>query len=40
MSCLEPFLDSKGLLIYSLVFLSYHVGTLIYGRETAPAGSH
>lgn len=40
MTCMEPFLDSNGLLIYALVFLSYHVGTLIYGRETAPAGSH
>ena len=40
MTCMEPFLDSNGLLIYGLVFFSYHVGTLIHGRETAPAGSH
>ena len=39
MTWMEPFLDSNGLLIYGLVFLSYHVGTLIHGTETAPAGS-
>lgn len=40
MTTMEPFLDSNGLLIYALVFLGYHVGTLIYGKETPPAGSH
>lgn len=40
MTVMEPFLDSNGLLIYALVFLSYHVGTLIYGKDTPPAGAH
>lgn len=40
MTTMEPFLDSNGLLIYALVILGYHVGTLIYGKDTAPAGAH
>ena len=40
MTSMEPFLDSNGLLIYALVFLGYHVGTLIAGKETPPAGAH
>ena len=40
MTTMEPFLDSNGLLIYALVVLGYHVGTLIYGKDTAPAGAH
>ena len=40
MTPMEPFLDSNGLLVYALVFLGYHVGTLIYGNETPPEGSH
>lgn len=38
MTTMEPFLDLSGLLIYALVFLGYHVGTLIAGVDTAPAG--
>lgn len=40
MTTMEPFLDSNGLLIYALVFLGYHVGTLIYGKDSPPAGAH
>jgi hypothetical protein len=29
MTTMEPFLDSNGLMLYALVFLGYHVGTLI-----------
>jgi O-antigen ligase len=29
MTTMEPFLDSSGLMLYALVFLGYHVGTLI-----------
>lgn len=39
MTTMEPFLDSNGLLIYGLVFLGYHVGTLIAGKDTAPLGA-
>ena len=39
MTTMEPFLDSNGLLIYALVFLGYHVGTLISGQDTAPLGA-
>ena len=38
MTTMEPFLDSNGLLIYALVFLGYHIGTLISGTDTAPLG--
>lgn len=36
MTVMEPYLDSNGLLIYALIFLGYHVGTLIHGKETPP----
>lgn len=36
MQVVEPYLDSNGLLIYALIFLGYHVGTLIHGKETPP----
>lgn len=36
MTTMEPYHDSNGLLIYGLVILGYHVGTLIQGKETAP----
>lgn len=39
MTTMEPFLDSNGLLIYALVFLGYHIGTLISGTDTAPLGA-
>lgn len=39
MTVMEPYLDSNGLLIYALIFLGYHVGSLIHGRETAPIGA-
>lgn len=39
MTTMEPFLNLSGLLIYALVFLGYHVGTLIAGVDTAPAGA-
>lgn len=39
MMSMESYLDSNGLLIYALIFLGYHVGTLIHGKETAPAGA-
>lgn len=39
MMSMESYLDSNGLLIYALIFLGYHVGTLIYGREVPPAGA-
>lgn len=38
MMSMESYLDSNGLLVYALIFLGYHVGTLICGKETAPAG--
>lgn len=38
MMSMESYLDSNGLLIYALIFLGYHVGTLIEGKETPPAG--
>lgn len=38
MMSMESYLDSNGLLIYALIFLGYHVGTLIHGKETPPAG--
>lgn len=38
MMSMESYLDSNGLLIYALIFLGYHVGTLIFGKETPPAG--
>ncbi len=40
MTTMEPFLDSNGLLLYALVFLSYHVGSLIQGKPVRPAGAH
>jgi O-antigen ligase len=40
MTTMEPFLDSNGLLIYALVFFSYHVGSLIAGKPVPAAGSH
>lgn len=36
MTTMEPYHDSNGLLIYGLVILGYHVGTLIQGKETQP----
>lgn len=36
MTCMEPYHDSNGLLIYGLLFLGYHVGTLIAGKDTPP----
>lgn len=39
MTTMEPFLDNNGLLIYALIFLGYHVGTLISGQDTAPLGA-
>lgn len=39
MTTMEPFLDSNGLMIYALIFLGYHVGTLIFGQDTAPLGA-
>lgn len=38
MMSMESYLDSNGLLIYALLFLGCHVGTLIYGKEMPPAG--
>lgn len=38
MMSMESYLDSNGLLIYGLIFLGYHVGSLIYDREVPPAG--
>lgn len=38
MTTMEPYHDSNGLLIYGLVMLSCHVGTLINGKETPPVG--
>lgn len=35
MTCLESFLDTNSLLIYALVFLGYHMKTLIGGEENA-----
>ena len=39
MTTMEPVLDSNGLMIYALIFLGYHVGTLISGQDTAPLGA-
>ena len=39
MMSMESYLDSNGLLIYALIFLGYHVGTLINGKDTAPLGA-
>lgn len=36
MTVMEPFLDSNGLLIYALIFLGYHVGSLIHGKRVPP----
>ncbi len=40
MTSMEPFLDGNSLLTYGLLILSYHVGTLISGKETEPIRSH
>ena len=39
MTVMEPYLDSNGLLIYALIFLGYHIGTLINGKHTPPMGA-
>lgn len=39
MTTMEPYHDSNGLLIYGLLVLGYHVGTLINGKETEPVGA-
>lgn len=39
MTVMEPYLDSNGLLIYALILLGYHVGTLIRGEHTPPLGA-
>lgn len=38
MTTMEPYHDSNGLLIYGLLILGYHVGTLINGKETESVG--
>lgn len=38
MTTMEPYHDTSGLLIYGLMVLGYHVGTLIRGTYTEPAG--
>ena len=38
MTSMEPYHDASGLLIYGLMVLGYHVGTIISGKETPPAG--
>lgn len=40
MTSMEPFVDPSCLTVYAMIFLCYHVGTLISGKKTAPAGSH
>lgn len=39
MTVMEPYLDSNGLLIYALILLGYHVGTLVNGTHTRPMGA-
>lgn len=39
MTTMEPFLDTGSLPVFALLFLGYHVGTLINGTWTEPAGA-
>jgi len=37
---MESYVDNNAVALFGLFFLSYHIGTLIYGKTMPPAGSH